>query len=656
MANIEIDSKDVATASNFLEQFLSNAVPEGDFSKGTSLRDLTIGALAAVFAFLRQESVDVRKLQSLKSVQESVGNADPEALRDAVAAILSNVFVTLKSGSKSRGYVIGHATQLTDVFVPVTARFTSAGGRVFVVDATETYFISKTEMTPIIDSDESVLDYEFRIPLVATKIGTDYDVEPGLFSSFDRFNPFVTRIENPEKFAGGKGIETVEEVLERAPTALAVRNLINDRSINAVLDDTFPEIRSIFVVGMGDPEMQRDTLIGMPSHLRLHVGGMVDIYLLLDLVETTFTGEVGDLFARPDGLATVFRDSTQSFAAVEEGDIIRVTAGLALLPAEFMVIENTGTALIVSERSPFPVATDEGAPPTTVSYTIGRLGPSYVDVLADVGNTPLTTGVTSRSVGTSGRITLPGGPVIDILDIALVDPAPAEDAYKSALDGFVHFPNHVNTTPDETQTPDEGLEFRTIVHNPLYAQSVFQWMEVVVGTDANQARFDGYQLRVRYRTLSAFATIDDFVRSRRQRTSAAHQLPRGHHPILVELTLNYKLKSTATALLDNERIVNTIVNFINTFDTSVQPIDTSALDQLVRNTYPSIASIVPFTISYTLRAPAGDLIQFQTEDEVLLTDAKKVSGPAIVLAEYGVSDKTVRYIANDIGIRALQVT
>lgn len=656
MATIEIDSKDVNTASNFLEQFLSNAVPDGDFSKGTALRDLTIGALAAIVAFLRKEATDVRKLQSLATVQAALGNADPQALRDAVAGILSNVFVTLKTGSKSRGFVIGHASVLTDIFVPVTTKFTSSSGLVYVVDSTETYFVSKSALTPIIDANNTVLDYEFRLPLIATKTGGEYDIDPGLFSAFDRFNPYVTRVENPEKFAGGKGPETVEEVLGRAPTALSVRNLINERSITAVLDDTFPEIRSILVIGMGETEMQRDVLNGLASHLRLHVGGMVDIYLLLDIVETTITREVGDLFARPDGLATVFRDASQSFAAVQAGDIIRITAGLDVLPAEFLVIENAGTDLFVSERSPFPVATDEAVPATAVSYTIGRIGPSYNDVLADVGNVPFTTGTTSRRVGTSGRITLPGGPVVDILDVAVIDPAPGEAAFKSAIDGFVHFPNQVNATPDETQTPDQGLEFQTIVHNPLYAQSALQWMELVVGTDTNQARFDGYQLRVRYRTLAGFAVIDDFVRSRRQRTSAAHQLPRGHNTVSVSMEINYKLRTTATATLDNDVIASSVVDYINAFDTTAQPIDTSGIEQYIRNTFPTIASIVPLVVTYTLRAPTGDLIGYQTEDEVILDSTKKVTGPDVALETYGVSDRTVRYVANSTAIRALQVT
>ena len=75
---------------------------------------------------------------------------DATALRDAVAAILSNVFVTLKAGSKSRGYAIGHASALTDIFVPTTAKFTDARGLVYVVDASTTYFIPKSALvTPL---------------------------------------------------------------------------------------------------------------------------------------------------------------------------------------------------------------------------------------------------------------------------------------------------------------------------------------------------------------------------------------------------------------------------------------------------------------------------------------------------------------------------
>lgn len=659
--SITINAADVATASDFLEQFLTDQVADGDFGKGTALRDLAVNAVAAVVAFLRADAAQVRQMQSLKTVAAATGG-DEEALRDAVTGILSNVLVAPKGGTKARGFGIGHASQQVDIFVAPTVRFTHTAGVDFIVDSEDTLLIPAAELIPVIDADGFVLDYEFRVPLVAVATGEEYNVDPGLFASFDRFNPYVTRVETTEKLTGGKGPETVDEILARAPTAVAVRNLINDRSIPAVLNDNFDGIESILVAGMGDAEMQRDIVPTIAPHLKFHVGGMVDIFLRTALVETTFTGAVGDIYARPDGIATIFRDGSVSFASVQPGDIIRVVAGLPSVPAEFLVLENDGTQLIVGERTPFPVATDEASPPTTVSYTIGRTAPNFDDVLADVGVQPFTTGVTSRSALTPGRITLPGGPVMDILDVAIINPPAGEAAFKSTLDGFVHFPNQVNVTPAESASPAAGLQFQTIIHNPLYAQSASQWMEVVVGTDADQTRFDTYQLRVRYRTIASFDAIDAFVRGDRERVLAAYQLPRGHHPVVVGLNLNYTLKPTAVELLDNAKIAQTIVDYINAHDAATARIDVSTIIQLVKNTYPTMDNVVPataggplLTISYALRAPTGAVISYETTDVVEVTEAKRIAGPVIALADYGVTGRTLRFVANTTTVTVQQV-
>jgi hypothetical protein len=655
---ITIDASDVTTAANFLEQFLADQVEEGDFSEGTALRDLAVNAIAAVVAFLRADAAQIRQMQSLLTVQEATGG-DSEALTDAVTGILSNFFVTPKGGTKARGFAIAHATQQVDVFVPTSIQFTYSPGIVFVVDNADTLFIPSSELVPIVEADGSILDYEFKIPLVAVATGEDYNVDPGLFSAFDRFNAYVTHVESTTTFSGGKGPETVDEVLERAPTAVSVRNLINDRSIDATLNENFDGIEAMLVVGMGDAEMQRDIVPTVAPNLKFHVGGATDIYLRTALVETSFTGAVGALFARPDNIVTVFRDGAVSFAGVQAGDIIRVTAGLPLVPAEFLIIEVDGADLIVSETAPFPIATDEALPATAVDYTIGNIGPSFNNVVADIGGVPYTSGTTSRQTASTGRITLPGGPVMDILDVAILNPPLAENAFKSTLDGFEHFPNHVNTTPSEAATPTSGLEFQTIVHNPLYAQSASQWMEIVVGTDTNPARFDGLQLRVRYRTIASFDVIDEFVRGTRERVTAAYQLPRAHHPVSVGMTIVYRLKATATAILDDIAIAQTIVDYINAFDSAAQSIDVSNIVRLVLDTYPDIANILPLvpngpilTITYALRAPTGDVLSYATTDVVEISEAKQVGGPVYNLLQYGVSDRTVRYIANTIDVVA----
>lgn len=667
---ISVDPTAVAAAANFLEEFLTDQVPLGDFSQGTAMRDIAVQAIAAVFAFLQADAAQVRQMQSLVSVQAATGTSDPQALTDAVTAILSNFLITPGSGAYARGSAIGHSTQQVDVFIPATARFTYSAGLIFVVDnGNQMLLIPQASLVPVIDTDGSVLDYEFTIPLVAIATGTDYNVAPGLFSAFDRFNPYVTRVETTVQFEGGAGPESATDIIARAPTAVSVRNLINSRSIPAVLDDNFDGIESVLVVGMGDPEMQRDTVPTIAPNLLFHVGGCVDIYLRTALVETSFTGAIGALFMRPDGLSNIFRDGSVSFSAVEPGDIINVTAGLPVVSAQFLVIENDGSYLVVSERSPFPVPTDEASPPTTVSYTIGRIGPNYTDVLSDVGGLPYTTGVTSRQVLTTGRITLPGGPVMDIIDVAILNPLSGDSAYKSTLDGFVHFETQVNTTPSDGVSPAQGFQFQAIVHNPLFAQSSAQWLEIVVGTDTEPSRFDGLQLRVRYNTIDLFDEIDTFVRGSFERVSAAYQLPRGHHPITVQMVITYRLMANASTLLDDTAIAQTVVDYINNFDATSGSIDVSNVIRLVLDTYPTIANIIPplpgaplLTIFYSLRAPTGDVVSYSTTDVVEIDATKQVAGPTtfplngqqVTLAAFGVSDRTMRYVANAVNIIAKQ--
>jgi hypothetical protein len=643
--DITISQDDVANAASFLQDLLTQEVPTGDFTPGTALRDLTIGAVAAIFAYLRGQYAQTSQLQSLNTAANATGT-DPTAQADAVTAILSNFFISPLSGTKAVGYAIGHSSRQVDIFVPITNLFTWAPGITFLVDSAQTYFIPAASLVPIVDSTNVVTDYEFRIPLVATQTGTSYNVGPGQFASFAPFSPYVTYVEIVDTFSGGAGQETVPEVLARAPTAISVRNLINQRSIVATLNDNFDGINTLTVVGYGDPEMQRDLVPGVAPHMLFHVGGMIDIYLGLAPVETEFTGVVGGLYERPDGVAAIFRDNSNSFSAVEPGDIIHISAGFPNVPTEHMVIANNGTYLVISETAPFPVITDEASPPTNVSYTIGTTAPNYNDVLAGVGGIPLTTGITSRTVAASGQITLPGGPVLDILDVAILNPPGSESAFISPLDGLEHFPNQVNQAPSNAVTPSEGLQFQTIVTEPVYAQSALMQMQVVVGTDADVSRFDGLNLRVRYRTVSTFSAIDEFVRGTSERILSSFPLPRGLNPVVVSCTITYTLQTTATTTLNNADIATNVAAFITNFNTNAAPIDASAVSQYVRNQYPSIGVLEPIVFTYVLRDPTGTTSTYSSTDIVTIDPSKLVSSPAPDLVALGVTDRTVVYLAN----------
>lgn len=652
MATIEISATDVTDAENFLEQYLTDAIPTGDFSKGTALRDLTVAALAAVYAYLKKENAIVKNLQSLQTVENAVDEGDTEALDDAVTAILSNWFISRKAGAKARGTILCRVSDLTDVFIRTSVKFYKTTSLSFVVDSSDTYFVAKEDLIPVINSDGDITEYQFSVPVVATGTGEAYNISPGLFVGFDSFNPFVTLVENLDKFTGGKGIETTSEILARAPTAISVRNLINEKSIQAVLGEQFPELKKIVVTGFGDTEMKRDVLTGVATHLAVHIGGATDVYLDSDLVEQTFSGIVGAGYLRPDNKAVIFKDATltgtRKFTdspAVEIGDIIRITAGLDTVPAEYRVTQVWDEELAISERTPFPKATDEEPLLANqfVSYTIGRVGPTYVDVISDVGNVPLTTGQTSRRVAHSGSVTLPGTPIMQISEVVITDPD-SNEIFKNPTDGFVHFTERVSVTPEDITDPTEPLQYQVLVNNPKVAQSTRQWMEIAVGPDGNTAKWDGKTVRVKYKTLSGFSAVDTYVTDRYERVACADVLARGMYPVTVSMSVECKLKSTATTALDTDAIVEDLVEFINDFDTTVAPIDVSAIIERIRDNFADVGVVVPFTINYALSSPDGELLTYSTTDEVIISTDKQTGGSTLDLAVYGVTTRLLKYL------------
>ena len=151
------------------------------------------------------------------------------------------------------------------------------------------------------------------------------------------------------------------------------------------------------------------------------------------------------------------------------------------------------------------------------------------------------------------------------------------------------------------------------------------------------------------------------MRGARERIAAAFQLPRGHHPVVVSMDLKYTVKATATTLPDPAKVAQTIIDYVNAFVATAASIDVSTVIQLVKNTYPDIANIVPptvgapiLTIRYDLRAPTGDVLSYVTTDVVSVDPAKQTAGPALVLLDLGVSDRTLRYVANASTITAEQ--
>jgi hypothetical protein len=643
---IEINADDVASAESFLETLLTEEIPEGRFTQGSALRDLVVKSMAFTFAHLQKENTTIKSLQSLLNVR-NIAASDPDtdrAVANATDAILSNWFINRKAGSFARGMLFVEVTRKQDYVLAGNQRFTYDRDHVFypdVVDPAQNVVISASSLFPVIALDGTIQAYQFSLRVIAAKTGADFNVAAGNWVGGTSFSAFATRVFSAVKFTGGKGKETTNELIARSNNAIAVRNLINPRSIDATLREKYSYLNRMLVVGMGEPEMQRDVVLDYGTVTTLHVGGHYDVFLELPRVQATFEGRLGDAFVRPDGIINVFKDASITDwtvdTTVQAGDVIRVGSGLDEAPKDFVIKEVYTRELRVSENTPFSVPTEESV--TYVSYNIYRpLFTADIQIYPTVGVS--ATGYTSRAVRNPSRLILPAGVHYDIIDVAVLDPD-TSDLFINPSDGFVHFPTRVNQTPVPVTT-QSALQFQITNSHPNNAFSMISMDELIL-----ESAYDGKNVRVVYETLSGLDTIHDFTRDRFERVVAGNILVKGFHQAYLTMTVPYRYRPNATAVIDETLLRQTITDYVNAFDPN-DVIDVSDISTLVRGFSAQIGAVLPFEIGYTLIVPDGRTIEYSTADEVRLYSTNIVAGQTnaelVNPVGIGISDRTVRYV------------
>lgn len=361
---IVITEEDRIEAENIMEQYLSDALTDGDFTKGGALRDLAIGAIAYTYAYMKKERDYVRARQSLLLL----GTLSGTDVDDAVDEILSNWFITRKTGRESTGtatvYIGAPANSAVPqaVTVPTGTRFFKTSTLPFLLNSAISLSFSEDDFRPISDSSGEVVSYSFDIPLIAAGSGVEYDIDPGPFVDFTTFDSRVTRVENASVFSGGAGTESTETLLERAPTAVTVRDLNSARSIDTVLKEEFTTVDDVIVIGYGDAEMLRDLVVEEATNTRIHAGGHVDTYLRSPITSSkAYTAEIGAAFTDARPSYHILRDATIADfldiggAEVTPGDIIEIYNYLPSSEANrYIIKEVTNYGIYVSMRSPFP--------------------------------------------------------------------------------------------------------------------------------------------------------------------------------------------------------------------------------------------------------------------------------------------------------------
>lgn len=263
---------------DYLKAKIKEIDPLMDTRDNNGIGDLLIKPVTAILQPVVDEIIRIGDNQSLLNA----ANMNETELDELVA----NIFVTRKAGSKARGEVRVFFVDPVAITIPAASEFLTIDGVRFFSLADVT--ITANQMSLNKDGDFYYVD----VLLEAEEVGSAGNIAAGAVVDFPGGPSTLARVENLSPFTGGTDRETNEELVERAKEAITVRDLVSKPAIKTVLLQEFDFIRDMRVIGYGDPEMERDFLIGdnlelglfppvdiLDSSPGLHIGGKVDIYI-----------------------------------------------------------------------------------------------------------------------------------------------------------------------------------------------------------------------------------------------------------------------------------------------------------------------------------------------------------------------------------------
>ncbi len=250
----------------FLQQLLQEARPDVDLRNITPVYDLLLTPHALLTSPLKD---DINTLKLYQSVRNAL--KIPEADFDA---LMANFIVTRQTGSRAIGTVrVSFAAPVTVAF-GTTDIFTSNTGLNF----SPVRSTSVPASVMVLNQDGGTFYAE--VAVIAAAEGEAYRLAAHSIQVFRGTLSGFTKVDNPFGFSGGTNRETNAQILARASDAIAVRDLVTGRGIRSTLQQNFPQIKRLKVIGYLDPGQDRD-IVGA-----LHIGGQADIFLKADSLLT----------------------------------------------------------------------------------------------------------------------------------------------------------------------------------------------------------------------------------------------------------------------------------------------------------------------------------------------------------------------------------
>lgn len=281
--NTVVTRDDQLEAEQLAVTVLEAAYPTLDLRSGSGLYDIVVRPTATLLAMIGKSSEQFITDNRIDGITD-------ETSTDVVDSLLSNFFIERNSGQKAQVLVrVKFATTLPTDSVTVSSSTYFSSDNVNKYIPITTYYLTKNQELTLYTSISESYWYADILCESETE-GTQYNIPGGTeFTFFSIPDPYFIGAVCLSVVQQSINTETNTEFVARAPEAISTRNLINNVSIPARLNQEFNYIKDIAVSGYGDYEQYRDYK-EIPSAIPgrvipFHIGGHVDVYVNTPIVK-----------------------------------------------------------------------------------------------------------------------------------------------------------------------------------------------------------------------------------------------------------------------------------------------------------------------------------------------------------------------------------
>lgn len=234
-----------------VEVFLSTLVNEYDSTldvrEGTAIYEMLIKPAAILFQRFRDDLDTFKRDLSLANYNVM----DPTML-DALGA---NYFVYRQAGTKATGLQRIYFRTPIDVTISTTVVFSTASQLQYKPAAPVT--VTKEAMAAAYDYQTGL--YYVDVTAEALYNGSDYNTEAATVINISGLSS-ASRTTNITAYTASSDPETPQDFYDRIVQSITNRDLVSRQAISTVIPQMVSNIKSLSVIGYGDPEMTSDVI------------------------------------------------------------------------------------------------------------------------------------------------------------------------------------------------------------------------------------------------------------------------------------------------------------------------------------------------------------------------------------------------------------